>query len=289
MRIAVLGPKGTYSEKAARAYAARLGNNEPELIYTTIEKSLHMVQSRMADTGVVPLENLVDGIIGATLDALIEYQDFVKVADEVNIPIRHTLAAAAPLPAGSIKVVYSHASALNQCSRRLGELAPQAELVPVASTAEAAALVRRNGDSRSAAVCSVEAVRENTLVVISREIDDYPNNLTRFVACSLTDSPASGDDRTLMAVRFGQDRPGLLHWVTGELAKRDVNLTFVQSRPYKYAPREYILVFEMVGHKTDPHVEETLRSIDKRVLENFGWKKILGSFPKRGAEPGESR
>lgn len=281
MRIATLGPKGTYSETAARIYAKRNNISDVELEFVTVSTGLHRVQRREVDVAVFPFENAVDGLIGSTLDALIDCHDFVKVCDEVNVPIGHVLAGFPQVQVSELKVIYSHTSALNQCARRLEELVPNAQLVSTSSTAEAARLVKLNGDQYSAAICSESAVLDNELTVIERNIQDYETNTTKFVVCALTDSPRTGNDRTMVAIRPGEDRPGLLYSILGELARNNVNLTYIQSRPYKVRPKEYIFAFETEGHKIDVNVEAALFGLDRLVKETNGWKKILGSYPRR--------
>jgi prephenate dehydratase len=146
LRIAILGPQGTYSEQAALRFAKRL--NIPaakiELIYTNVYNSLHLVQNSQADYAVVPVENMIDGLIGSTFDNLIEFQDFVKVCDEIHLPISHVLAAPSGFNWSNLERIYSHPSPINQCQIRLGELFPNAELIPILSTAEAAQNVLRD-------------------------------------------------------------------------------------------------------------------------------------------------
>ena len=286
MKIATLGPKGTYSEQAALKFARRL--NIPiaqlEIIYTTTNNSLRLVQNRKADYAVLPAENMLDGIIGATFDALIEFQDFVKVNDEIHLPIAHVLAASPQVKWGEIKQIYSHPTALNQCQNHLEELFPKANLIPVDSTAEAAQKVLADHSSQSAAICSPEAAKTNHMNVFNDKIQDFSYNETRFFACALTDSAPSGNDRTLLAVRYGTNQPGQLFQTAKHLAESNVDLTFIQSRPYKVKPQEYVIILEFSAHKSDPFVEAALKNIEIQVRSSDGWKKILGSYPKRERE-----
>jgi prephenate dehydratase len=285
MRIAALGPAGTYSEAASRRVSERLGCPNPELAFTTVEGALRMVQNRGTDLAVVAVENTVDGVIGSTLDSLIDYHDFVKVCDEVTIPIRHALAAPAGLLASEVRAVLSHNTALNQCAATLAERLPTAELVSVGSTAEAARTAAAQGRQGSlGAICSRDTALAAGLTVLDEDIQDYPENSTRFFVCSLTDSPPSGNDRTVLALRPGTDTPGLLYRILGELASRGLNMTFIQSRPFKVRPREYVFILEVEGHKSEPCLESALRAIDRLVREGDGWKKVLGSYPRRGHE-----
>lgn len=286
MKITTLGPKGTYSEQASLLFARRMGvkPEKVQLEFTTTNLSLRLVQNRKADYAVVPAENMIDGLIGPTFDALIEYQDFVKVCDEVHLPFSHVLAAHPESSWDNIKSIYSHPTALNQCQNRLAELFPHANLIPVLSTAEAATLVLNNPEHNTAAVCSPVAAKEHKMLVYEGDIQDYTKNETRFLVCALTDNAPTGNDRTLLAVRYGGNQPGQLHLTTKYFADAGIDLTFVQSRPYKIKPQEYVLIFELVGHKSSSQVENALKNIEMQVRALDGWKKILGSFPKRERE-----
>ena len=284
MKIATLGPQGTYSEQASLAFAKRIDSTDTELIFTTINNSLRLVQNYQADYAVVPVENMIDGLIGATFDALIEFQDFVKVCDEIHLSIKHCLGAASGVKWDQIERIYSHPSALNQCQNHLEELFPQASLIPLISTAEAATQVLEDQSKKTAAICSPFAAQTNGLICYQGEIQDYTLNETRFLVCSLTDSAPTGNDRTLLAVRYGENHPGQLFQTTKYLADAMVDLTFIQSRPYKVKPQEYVLIYEFIGHKAQPEIQNALRNIELQVRNNGGWKKILGSYPKREPE-----
>ncbi|HEY8464602.1 MAG TPA: prephenate dehydratase domain-containing protein [Bacillota bacterium] len=286
MKIATLGPRGTYSEQATLLFAKRLnlGPEELEIIYTTVSNSLRLVQNFQADYAVVPVENMIDGLIGSTLDALIEYQDFVKVCDEIHLPIAHVLAANPNTDWRRLERIYSHHSPLNQCQNRLEALFPGIALIPVASTAEAAKIVLEDQLQQTAAICCPAHAAKHGLITYTENIQDYEFNETRFLVCSLQDGRPSGNDRTMLAVHYGVNQPGQLFLTTKYLADHRIDLTFVQSRPYKIRPQEYILVFEFTGHKSNPNVEAALKEIESQIRANNGWKKILGSYPKRERE-----
>jgi chorismate mutase/prephenate dehydratase len=285
MKIAILGPRGTYSEQAALLFSKRLQpDNSPELIFTTVNNSLRLVQNREADYAVVPVENMIDGLIGPTLDALIEFQDFVKVCDEIHLPISNVLAAPADLGWPGLERIYSHPSPLNQCQNRLEELFPDVSLIPVVSTAEAARIALEDSSRRSAAICSRSNASRSGMLTFPEDIQDYPFNETRFLVCALQDGRPSGNDRTIIAVRYGANEPGQLYLTAKYLADCHIDLTFVQSRPYKVKPQEYVLIYEFIGHKSDPQVETALKNIELQTRVHNGWKKILGSYPKRERE-----
>jgi prephenate dehydratase len=283
LKIAILGPRGTYSEQAAFLFAKRKAcpQKELELVYTTVSNSLRLVQNLQTDYAVVPVENMIDGLIGSTLDALIEFQDFVKVCDEVHLPITHVLAAHPETEWAAVERIYSHPSPLNQCQNRLEELFPKASLIPVGSTAEAAQIVLADPRRQSAAICSANHAEQQGMAAFDFDIQDFACNETRFLVCSLQDGRPTGNDRTIVAVRYGANRPGQLYLTAKYLADAAIDLTFIQSRPYKVKPQEYVIIFEFNGHKSSPNVETALRNIELQARANNGWKKILGSYPKR--------
>ncbi len=283
MQIVTLGPKGTFSEEAALIYQKRIsGQTTPENIrFSNIFDCLQAVESYQADRAVLPAENMVDGIIGITFDALIEFHDFIKVNDEVHVNIKYVLAGQMEQPR-KVKKIFSHPSALNQCAQNLENLFPSIVPVPVASTAEAA--VRATEEPGVAALCSPRTAQEYDLNILYENLADYPNNETRFFVCGLTDHAPTGNDRTLLAVRFGENRPGQLYGITGFFAENGIDLTFVQSRPYKVRPQEYVLLFEMIGHKSDPGLKKALHQVEQMVRKTNGWKKVLGSYPRRKME-----
>ncbi|HHW12712.1 MAG TPA: ACT domain-containing protein [Firmicutes bacterium] len=283
MQIVTLGPKGTFSEEAALLYQKRiLGRIEPEKIkFSNIYDCLQAVESYQADRAVLPAENMVDGIIGITFDALIEFHDFIKVNDEVHVSIQYVLAGKLDHPE-KVEQIFSHPSALNQCAQNLETLFPAIVPVPVASTAEAA--VKAAEEPGVAALCSPRTAREYGLHILHENLADYPGNETRFFVCGLTDHAPTGNDRTLLAVRFGVNRPGQLHEITGFFAENGIDLTFVQSRPYKVRPQEYVLLFEAVGHKSEPRLKKALHQVEQTIRKTNGWKKVLGSYPHRQKE-----
>lgn len=286
LKITTLGPKGTYSEQASLLFAKRIGvkTEKVQMEFTTTNLSLRLIQNRLVDYAVIPAENMIDGLIGTTFDALIEYQDFVKVCDEVHLPFSHVLATHPESSWERISSIYSHPTALNQCQNRLAELFPKASLISVQSTAEAARIVLNSTDHQMAAICSPAVAKENKMLVFNGDIQDYVFNETRFLVCALTDNAPTGNDRTLLAIRYGVNHPGQLFQTTKFFADAGVDLSCIHSRPYKIKPQEYVLIFELVGHKSNPQVEIALKNIELQVRAIDGWKKILGSFPKRERE-----
>ncbi len=283
MRIVTLGPKGTFSEEAALLYSRRVMGEgaRPEIGFSTILGCLEQLENHQVDRVVLPAENMVDGIIGITFDLLIEKHDFVKVCDEVHVAVRHVLASRSGEQA-QIREILSHPSALNQCAAHLSAAFADLPQIPVASTAEAAA--RAAQDERIAALCSPRTARQYGLRIIQDQMEDYQTNQTRFFVCGLTDTPPTGKDRTLLAVRFGVNHPGQLYAISKAFMENEIDLTFVQSRPYKIRPQDYVILFEMEGHRSEPRLKAAFAQIEAYVRKTGGWKRILGSYPRRERE-----
>lgn len=280
MRLITLGPRGTFSEEAAEQYLRRFSHSDKsEVLFSTIPGCLREVVRFNADRAILPAENMLDGIIGSTFDALIDFHDSIKICDEVHLPVDLVLAAEKDTKLEDVTMILSHASPLSQCVNSLTQIMPQAFHQPVESTAAAAKAVK--GKLGYAAICSRRTAKEHELTVLKTEICDYPHNETRFLVCGLTDVPPTGNDRTMLAVRFGINQPGQLHEVTGIMAECGIDLCYVQSRPYKIRPQDYVLLFEFIGHKNDPSAEKALQLIEGLVRRTDGWKKVLGSFPHR--------
>lgn len=283
MRIVTLGPKGTFSEEAALLYYRRMQGREtkPEIEFATILGCLEQLENHQVDRAVLPAENMVDGIIGLTFDLLIEKHDFIKVCDEVHVKISHVLASRSGL-ATQIKEIISHPSALNQCASHLTADFPLLPQIPVASTAEAAA--RAVQEDRVAALCSPQTAKQYGLKIIKEQMEDYRSNQTRFFVCGLTDTPPTGEDRTLLAVRFGINYPGQLFALSKAFMENQIDLTFVQSRPYKIKPQDYVIIFEMNGHRSEQRLKKAFAQIEDYVRKTGGWKRIIGSYPRRERE-----
>ncbi|MGE5599682.1 MAG: prephenate dehydratase [Bacteroidota bacterium] len=280
MTLATLGPAGTHSEAAARSHARIEGCSDPVLVFAPVEECLALVAGGEVESAVVPAENLVDGPIGATYDALVGQDPPVSVADEVVLPIEHVLAVGQGEPSMPIRRVYSHPSALNQCARNLRAAAPGAVWVPVGSTAEAAVLTA-GGAPGDAAVCSPAAAAAHGLTVRLGNLGDHPGNHTRFFVCRRQPSTARGNRRTLLAVHYGQNRPGQLYRTAGSFARRGVDLTSVHSRPYRGHPGRYVLFFEADGDPFAEEVAEALEEVRGEVGAGGGWLRVLGTLPGR--------
>ncbi len=269
-RIAFLGPVGTYTEEAALAHDPE-GDLQP---FPTIAAVGLAVTSAMTDEGVVPIENSLEGSVNYTLDLLIS-QSELSIRKEIVVPIDHYLMALPGTRATDIQVIYSHPQALGQCREFLDRCFPNAEQMASLSTVAAVADMRSSSHP-AAAIAPRRAADLYDVDIIGNNIQDAPNNVTRFVVLAKSDHEATGKDKTSLCFSFAHDIPGILYSALGEFANRNINLMKVESRPTKQSLGQYIFLIDCEGHREDPLVREALEQVGAMV----NMLKVLGSYPQ---------
>ena len=270
LKLAYLGPPGTFTEEAALRYDP----TAERLPFLSIPAVAAGVASKMVDEGVVPIENSLEGSVTDTLDLLI-HESTLLIRQELVLPIEHCLLVKPGTEVQEIQAIYSHPQALAQCRRFLERCFPQAQAVAALSTAAAVEEMQRS-TAVAGAIATARAAELYGAEVLGRGIQDNPANLTRFVVLAHTDHPPTGRDKTSLCFSFAEDRPGILHGVLQEFAQRNINLTKIESRPTKQSLGEYIFLIDVEGHKTDPLVAEVLDQIRAHVA----LLKIFGSYPR---------
>jgi prephenate dehydratase len=265
VRIGVLGPAGSYSERAAR-----LWRPEADLVYFgDFEDVLKAAEAGEVDVGIVPLENSLEGAVGLTMDLLLRMP--LCIGGEVNLPIRHCLVGRGD---GEVKVILSHPQALAQCRQYLKQNYPYAEVRSTGSTSHAARLAQEF--SEMAAIAGSDTAKRYNLRIIARDIQDGSENVTRFAVVGKEKQPATGRDKTSLAIYLERDRPGALCAILREFALRSINLTRIESRPSRRGLGDYYFYIDIEGHTSDPAIMETLDAIkDKAAMV-----KVLGSYPR---------
>lgn len=265
MKIGVLGPEGTNSERAARRWQP-----EADLIYfSDFEDVLRAVEAGDVDAGVVPVENSLEGAVGQNMDLLLHLN--VSVIGEVNLPIRHCLVGRGE---GEIKVVLSHPQAVAQCRQYIRLHYPNAEVRTTGSTSHAARLAQEFPEM--AAIAGAGTAEKYNLKILAKDIQDGHENVTRFAAVGKNIPPATGRDKTSLAIYLDRDRPGALCVILQEFATREINLTRIESRPSRRGLGDYYFYIDLEGHVSDPKVKEALAAIEK----NATMIKVLGSYPR---------
>jgi len=265
MLVGVLGPEGTYSESAALA----LGYKESALCYfATVEDVAHDIMERRLDCGVLPLENSIEGSVGATLDVLLSLP--VHIVREIVMPIRHCLVAQ---KGAAIRVVYSHWQAIAQCHAFLRAFGR--EVIAVSSTSQAARMASEN--SHAAAIASQRAAKRYGLTIVQRDIQDIADNFTRFVVIARRGEgqgqPREGA-KTSIVLELKRNRPGALYEVLHVFAEREVNLTKIESRPAKRSLGEYIFYIDFDGDAADPVIVSALDALQPHIVR----LKVLGTY-----------
>ncbi len=279
MRVAFLGPAGTFTEEALRASAPE---GIEELPYPSVYETVMAVQDGAAERAVVPIENSLEGGVAATLDALATDADRVRIAAEVVLPVHHCLVAARELELDAVERVISHPQATAQCALFLRERLPYAERVSAGSTAEAVRQVR-DADGPWAALGSRLSAELYDCLLLAEDVEDHAGNLTRFVwlARDGEEQPeADGPAKTSIVFwGAGDESPGWLVSVLEELASREINLTRIESRPRRVRLGHYMFFADLEGGEREPPVSEALEALRGRVQE----LRVLGSYPSAPA------
>jgi prephenate dehydratase len=283
MIIGVLGPTGSYSEKAAEKWIAKEGDAKGFSLqyYDDIPDTVSAVLDRTIDLGIVPVENSLEGSVGITLDLLNEND--LTIVGEVVVTIKHCLLSKGKL--SDIRIILSHPQALAQCRQFLKKRFANAEIRTTGSTSHAAKLA--NEFEEMAAIASRESAQMYGLEVLIQDIQDREENHTRFIVIKAgptagpTPEPEpslseKGSYKTSIIVYLKKDRPGALYELLGEFAKRGVNLTRIESRPSKRALGDYIFYIDFEGHTNDEVIRDALDNITSSV----GMLKNLGSYPQ---------
>lgn len=274
--VAYLGPAGTFTETAARLITGAT-DDQNLLPCGDIAEVLRTVEEGRARRGVVPIENTLEGSVTATLDAL-AFDTSLLIHGELELPVTLIAAAVAGTSLDDIVEVTSHPVALAATRRWLSATAPNADRIPVASTARAAELVAERGPGHLAIVNPLAADRYG-LEVVARDIADSARNLTRFVLVGAEVPAPTGWDKTSMVVFIDTNKPGALLKLLEIFAERDLNLTKIESRPTKDELGEYCFFLDVEGHLAGERVGDALAAV-KRTHRDV---KVLGSYRRSGA------
>ncbi len=270
MKVAYLGPAGTFGEEAAIRYSEG-AERIPCASHAAVAAA---VEAGIADFGVLAIENSLNGSVAETLDILIHDVD-LQIQNEVVVPVVHNLIAKPGCALAGVRVVYSHPQALGQCRQYLERTLPEAQLEATLSTAGAVNTAIGRG-CEAAAIATARAAELFGGEILAAGIQDAENNVTRFVVVGRGTPEPSGRDRTSIAFTFPQDRPGALASVLNEFARREINCTKIESRPTKEVFGEYAFLIDFQGHAGDAEGAEVLAAI-RPLCETL---KVFGSYPR---------
>lgn len=283
-RYAFLGPAGTFTEQALRSLPAAAGAGA--VPYPSVGLALDAVRGGEADGAVVPFENSVEGSVAVTLDELATGAPLL-ITREMAVPVRLALLARPGSELASVRSVATHPHAAAQCRRWLARHLPEATVVPVGSTAQAAAEVAGADGHETlhdAAVAAPLAAETYRLAVLADGVGDNPDAVTRFVLLSRPGPvPArTGSDKTSLVAFIRDDHPGALLEVLEQFTTRGVNLTRIESRPTGRALGRYCFSIDCEGHLDDARVGEALMGLRRLCAE----VRFLGSYARLdGARP----
>lgn len=266
LTIAYLGPRGTYSEEAV---GKQFGSAAVPLPCASIAEVFRAVEAGQAGYGIVPVENSTEGSIGATLDLLLGSR--LRICGEVLLPIHHCLLSNAT-SLDDVKVVFAHSQSLGQCNTWLARHVPAAERIALASNAEAAR--RAASEPGTAAIASRVAGGLYGLGLLVENIEDEPDNTTRFLVIADQDVAPSGRDKTSAAMST-RNQPGAMHQLLEPLARLGVSMSKLESRPSRTGLWEYVFFVDLDGHQSQPAVAQALAELRERAV----FLKVLGSYP----------
>lgn len=266
LRVAYLGPAGTFSELAMIKQFGSGVAGEPA---ASIDEVFRSAETGAADFAVVPIENSTEGAVSRSLDLLLFTP--LKILAEVSVPVRHHLLTSSGTLDGVTRIV-THAQTLAQCIGWLNQHAPNLERVPVASNAEAARIASK--DPTAAAIAGENAASLYGLTVAAAHIQDDPQNRTRFAVLGAQEVRATGRDKTSLILSV-PNRAGAVYHMLTPLAQHGVSMSRFESRPAKMGAWEYYFYVDIEGHEQDPHIATALQAL-REVCAFF---KSLGSYP----------
>jgi chorismate mutase/prephenate dehydratase len=268
LTIAYLGPAGTYTEAAAVKQFGHFATTRP---LTSIDEVFREVEAAAAHYGVVPVENSTEGMINLTLDCFMTSP--LTICAEVELPIHHSLMAAPTTERAAIATIFSHQQSFAQCRRWLDSHFPGIERVPVNSNAEAARIVATRNDC--AAIAGDMAAAFYGLRVLDANIEDYPDNKTRFLVLGRQRVGPSGHDKSSILVST-RNEPGALYRVLEPFHRHGISLTRIETRPSRTGSWTYVFFIDFDGHESAPEIQAVLADVRKVAMD----VKSLGSYPQ---------
>jgi len=266
-RVAFQGVSGAYSEEAARQF---FGPEVETVPCRTLEDVFLAVEGGDADRGMLPVENAVAGSVSQSYELLMEHD--LRVCAETILRVHHMLLALPGAALDELKRVRSHPQALAQCERYLARHG--LEPTPAFDTAGSARDLAEHPEPGTGAIASALAAELYNLEILDRGIEDLPFNYTRFFILGLEDPPRSQHSKTSL-VFTTRHQPGALYDSLGEFARRNINLTKIESRPRRNQPWQYLFYLDFEGHWQDPECEAALMGL----LRRSSFVKLLGSYP----------
>ena len=277
-RMGILGPRGTHSEAAAIKLNEHLPEKVELVIFKEVFEALNAVEENKVDAAFVPVENSLEGSINITLDTL-AHSDFI-VTRELIYPVHNFLMARDGVKLSNVQKIFSHAQPISQCRNYLRKNFPNAEINSVPSTARAAEMVANSEIAEGyAAICSERAGTLNGLEILAREIQDNNLNRTRFL--EVRRKPKNFNvyqmhgNKNFIICQIDGSKSGALYEVLGEFARRNINMTRIESRPARTELGAYIFFFDLEVDNFRRLLFESIEAVRRKSI----WLKNLGIFP----------
>ena len=267
LKIAYLGPKGTWTHQAAIKKFGHSVSYSPQPNFADV---FEQVTRRSADYGVVPIENSTEGAVSHTLDLFVDSP--LHICSQILLRIENCLMAA--IPRSEIRTLYSHPQVFGQCRAWIHKNFPHADLVEVSSTTKAAQIAQEQAKQGAAALGGPLAAEIYGLDLLESSIQDRATNTTRFLVIGEKTCPPTGHDRTSVLFAI-HDRPGSLVKALQAFDNFHINLSKIESRPSKRKDWEYVFYVDLAGHCEDPQVSEALAELH----QHCSMIKLLGSYP----------
>jgi len=267
IKVAFLGPEGTFTQQAAHKH---FGQGIKTLSLNAIDEVFREVESGSAQFGVVPVENSTEGVITHTLDSFLNSP--LLICGEAVLRIHHNLMSKAT-DMEAIEEIFSHQQSFAQCREWLDRFKPEVKRTAVSSNAEAARLAKLTDNS--AAVAGEIASSLYGLNILAKNIEDEPENTTRFLVIGRIAATATGDDKTSLLVSTG-NQPGALYHMLQPFSEYGVSLTKIESRPSRKGPWNYVFFVDIDGHRDASNVAKALDKLNNKV----SLLKVLGSYPR---------
>lgn len=267
LKVAFLGPEGTFTQQAAHKH---FGQSIHTLSLNAIDEVFREVESGAAEFGVVPVENSTEGVITHTLDSFLNSP--LLICGEAELRIHHNLMSK-NTEIDEIKEIFSHQQSFAQCREWLDRTMPGIKRTAVSSNAEAARMA--DVTPNSGAVAGQIASDLYGLKILAKNIEDEPDNSTRFLVIGRLAAPATGNDKTSLLLSTG-NQPGALYHILAPFSENGVSLTKIESRPSRRGSWNYVFFVDFDGHQKAKNVEKALEGVRKQV----SLLKILGSYPR---------
>jgi chorismate mutase/prephenate dehydratase len=265
--VAFLGPEGTFSQQAVFKH---FGSAVTAVPSATINDIFNVVENGNCQFGVVPVENSTEGIISHTLDRFLSSP--LKICGEVEIRVHQNLMGLVN-SLDDVTEVLSHQQSLGQCRKWLDRHLPNAARIAVSSNTEAARLASIN--NQVVAIAPIVAAEIYKLNILEKNIEDEPNNTTRFIIVGQQISASTGNDKTSLVVSTG-NQPGALHRILEPFARFNIGMVHIESRPSRQGLWDYVFFIDIEGHSEDEDVAKALAILK----DNVNMLKLLGSYPK---------